>query len=114
MLRFLSSFGSADQSDRPREAVAASWPQAASISTPLVTRIVAFTAERAQLVPKTPDAAGRGPDHGVPGRRVEWDEVDVRPERDGKGGQLGGIMRRSLTPSISAHSIERRRPLAST
>ena len=68
--------------------------------------------------------AGRGiaarrprevPTHGVAGRGVERDQVDVGAQRAGERRRARRRRcSRSLTPSIMAHSMESRRPLAVT
>ena len=92
-----------------------SWPHAASISVPRVRRTVAFTPPaRSRSRNVSHPLGGRAP-HRVAGRGVERDEVDVGGQRRLRR-PLGELARRrwrrSLTPSMSAHSNESRRPFA--
>ena len=83
------------------------------MSVPRLRRTVALTPEVGRAGPgRRRTRAGGDPTHRVAGRRVEGDQVDVGAEGAGEVGELGGVAGRSLTPSISAHSKLRRRPLA--
>ena len=99
-----------------RRAVARSWPQAASMSVPRVRRTVAFTPPaRSSSRNSRTRCGGRAP-HRVARRGVERDQVHVGGQREAPrplDEQLRRPASRSLTPSISAHSNDRRRPLAS-
>ena len=68
-----------------------------------------------QQVLEAPHAGGRRAPSRPTRSRVERDQVDVGGERQGRqqGRQLVGVDGRSFTPSMSAHSKLRRRPLAS-
>ena len=72
-------------------AEAASCPQAASISAPLVMRMVAFTPRASSWSRNLADALSRGADHRIARRGVERDEVDVGAQRAGERRQLGRV-----------------------
>ena len=88
---------------------AASWPHAASISVPRLARTVAFTprSRRRSRNEITPDRGVPGvgqPGVGLSGMRFTW----ALSGRASAASSLASL-RRSLTPSMSAHSNDSRR-----
>ena len=67
-----------------------------------------------QLVPESPHAPARGAPDRIPGGGVQRDQVHVRPEWTGELDSSTASEPWSLTSWIMAHSMESRRPVAST
>ena len=63
----------------PQDSVAASWPQAPSISRPRVSRTVVGMPFASSRRTNSRSSAGSDAVHFEPGRRVERDQVDVDP-----------------------------------
>ena len=102
------------RSELAQASVAASWPQAPSISRPRVSRTVVGMPLASSRRTNSRSSAGSEAVHFEPGRRVERDQVDVHPapvavrraarRRAGRRASAWSLM-----PRIMAYSMETRR-----